>query len=67
MALEGGSNVIGAQTPHRLAAIAHQPQTHPSRVHLAPGPFRQLLGEDAWLTLPVPVQNTPYPPSTTTV
>ena len=48
--------MIGAQTPHRLAAIALQPQADPPRVHVAPGPFRRLLGEDAWLTLPLPVQ-----------
>src|SRR5688500_13272872 len=56
MTLEGGSKVIRGQTPHRLAAIALQSQALPPRVHVAPGPFRRLLGEDAWLTLPLPVQ-----------
>jgi len=56
MTLEGCSNVISAQTPHRLAAIAQQPPAHPPRAHVVPGPFRRLLAEDAWLTLPVPVQ-----------
>ena len=51
--------MIRAPTPHRLAAIALQPQADPPRVQVAPGPFRpfrRLLGEDAWLTLPLPVQ-----------
>jgi hypothetical protein len=56
MALEVGGHVSRPETSDRLAAIAGPPLVHPPHVHPPRSPFRALLGEDAWLTLPAPVQ-----------